>query len=265
MMKSLGDLKVKIFADGAEPEAMLELYRNPVIKGFTTNPTLMRKAGIQDYRAFALDILRAIPDRPISFEVFADGFGEMERQAVEIASWGPNVYVKIPITNTRGEGSNDLVRHLARQGVKVNVTALLTLDQVREISECLADGPAAYVSVFAGRVADTGRDPVPMMAAAVELLRPYPNVELIWASPRELLNIFQADEVECHIITVTHDVLKKVSLIGKDLYGYSLETVKMFYEDGQKAGYTLDGRGGAGAHAPVGSDGFGASRSSAKR
>ena len=240
-MKRLLDLKVKIYADGADKASMLELYQNqnPLIRGFTTNPTLMRKAGVSDYRAFAHEIIQAIPDRPISFEVFADEFTEMERQALEIASWGDNVFVKIPITNTRGRPSNELVRRLARAGVKLNVTALMTLDQVRDISPCLAEGPAGYVSVFAGRIADTGRDPMPIMAAAVELLRPYPNLELIWASPRELLNIFQADAVGCHIITVTHDVLKKLSMVGKDLHEYSLDTVKMFYDDGQKAGYAL--------------------------
>lgn len=238
-MKALTELKVKIFADGADKPGMLELYRNPLIRGFTTNPTLMRKAGISDYRAFAHDILRAIPDRPISFEVFADEFAEMERQALEIASWGDYVYVKVPITNTRGEPSYDLVRRLVRAGVRLNITALMTLDQVRDISACLSEGPSCYVSVFAGRIADTGRDPIPLMAEAVKWLRPYPNLELIWASPRELLNIFHADAVGCHIITVTHDVLKKLPLVGKDLREYSLDTVKMFYDDGQKAGYTL--------------------------
>lgn len=238
-MKTLADLKVKIYADGADKAGMLELYQNPLIKGFTTNPTLMRKAGVSEYRAFAREIVRAIPDRPISFEVFSDEFTQMERQALEIASWGDNVYVKIPITNTRGEPSSDSVRRLIRVGVKLNVTALLTLDQVRDIGACLAEAPSAYVSVFAGRIADTGRDPTPIMAAAVELLRPNPNLELIWASPRELLNIFHADAIGCHIITVTHDILKKLSLVGKDLLEYSLETVKMFYEDAQKAGYSL--------------------------
>jgi len=238
-MKHLSDLGVKIFADGADKTSMLELYQNPLIKGFTTNPTLMRKAGVSDYRAFAREIIQSIPDRPISFEVFCDEFDGMERQALEIASWGDNVYVKIPITNTRGQPSGELVRRLARAGVKLNVTALLTLDQVRDISACLAEGPSGYVSVFAGRIADTGRDPVPVMAAAVELLRPHSNLELIWASPRELLNIFHAESVGCHIITVTYDVLKKLSLVGKDLHDYSLETVKMFHEDAQKAGYSL--------------------------
>lgn len=238
-MKALSTLQVKIFADGADKAGMLEMYRNPLIKGFTTNPTLMRKAGVTDYQAFALDILRAIPDRPISFEVFSDDFEEMRRQARKIAYWGDNVYVKIPVTSTRSESSVDLIRDLTRIGVKLNVTALLTLDQVREVSAALAGGAPACVSVFAGRVADTGRDPVPLMAAAVELVRPYPNIELIWASPRELLNIFHADAIGCHIITVTNDILKKLELVGKDLHEYSLDTVKMFREDAVKASYTL--------------------------
>jgi len=194
---------------------------------------------VSDYRAFAREIIAAIPDRPISFEVFSDEFGEMERQALEISSWSDNVYVKIPVTNTRGDSSCDLVRRLSRAGVRLNVTAMLALDQVRHISQCLAEGPSSFVSVFAGRVADTGHDPVPLMAAAVELLRPYPNLELIWASPRELLNIFQADAIGCHIVTVTHDILRKLPLVGKDLHERSLETVQMFYDDAQQAGYTL--------------------------
>lgn len=237
--KPVAELAVKIFADGADPAGMLELYRHPSIQGFTTNPTLMHRAGVSDYRAFAREILQAIPDRPISFEVFSDEFPEMERQAREITSWGDNVYVKIPITNTRGEPSDDLVRALARRGVKVNVTALLTLGQVQRIRVALADARSGYISVFAGRIADTGRDPVPIMAAAVELLQPYPNLELIWASPRELLNVFQADAIGCHIITATHDILKKLELVGKDLHTYSLDTVRMFYEDARQAGYTL--------------------------
>jgi transaldolase len=218
---------------------MREMYADPLIVEFTTNPTLMRRSGVADYRAFATEILQVIPDRPVSFEVFADDFDEMERQATEIASWGENVLVKISVTNTRGEFAGDLLRRMARVGIRVNVTALLTLDQVRDASECLADGPPAKVSVFAGRIADTGRDPVPVMAAAVELLRPYRNLELIWASPRELLNIFQADAVGCHIITATSDILKKLNLVGKELHEYSLETVKMFYDDANKAGYRL--------------------------
>ncbi len=237
--RSVTDLTVKLFADGADPAGMLALYQNPLIRGFTTNPTLMRKAGISDYRAFAREVLQAIPDRPISFEVFSDEFDQMERQAMEIDGWGANVYVKIPITNTRGESSYPLVARLAERGVKMNVTAMLALDQVEHILPALSDVASAYVSVFAGRVADTGRDPVPLMAAAVELLRPYPSIELIWASPRELLNIFQADAIGCHIITATHDILNKLNLVGKHLHTYSLDTVKMFYEDAQKAGYTL--------------------------
>lgn len=238
-MKTVADLNVKIFADGAEKEGILEMYEKPFIKGFTTNPTLMKRSGITDYRAFALDILKSVPDRPISFEVFADDFDEMERQALEIASWGDNVYVKIPISNTQSQFSGPLIERLAKNGVQLNVTALMTLDQVKEICPCLSESPSSYVSVFAGRIADTGRDPVPVMKAAVAFMRDYPQVELIWASPRELLNIFQADDVGCHVITVTNDVLKKLVLVGKDLNEYSLETVKMFYSDGQQAGYAL--------------------------
>ena len=233
----ISDLKVKIFADGADKAGMLEMYAKSYIKGFTTNPTLMHKVGVTDYRAFAKTVLKVIPDRPISFEVFSDEFVEMERQALEIAGWGRNVYVKIPIMNTRREPSNDLIRRLALAGVKLNVTALMTLDQVRATGECLAGGPNSYVSVFAGRIADTGRDPVPHMASAVELLRPYSNIELIWASPRELINIFQADSIGCHIITVSNDVLKKLSLVGKDLDEFSLDTVKTFRNDAVSAGY----------------------------
>lgn len=232
-------MRVKIFADGAEKAPMLKLYANPQIQGFTTNPTLMRKAGITDYEAFARDILTAIPDRPISFEVFADEFDEMERQAERIATWGENVYVKIPVTNTRGESAAPLVERLAGRGVKQNVTALMTLDQVREITAALAGGPAANISVFAGRVADTGVDPLPMMREALEIMRPYPQLELIWASPRELLNIVQASEIGCHIITVTSDILNKLPLIGKDLGEYSLDTVKMFRNDALASGFGL--------------------------
>lgn len=238
-MSRLSELKVKLFADGADRAGMLEMYSKPYIKGFTTNPTLMRKAGVSDYRAFALDILRAIPDRPISFEVISDELAEMERQAREIASWGENVYVKIPITNTRAESTRDLVARLAGAGVKLNITALLTLDQVRTVMKSVAGGPPCTVSIFAGRVADTGVDPVPLMAEAVSILRPAANVELIWASPRELLNIFQADAIGCHIITVTNDILAKLALIGKGLEEFSLDTVKMFRRDAVKAGYTL--------------------------
>lgn len=236
-MKKIEELNIKIFADGADKKGILEMYKKTYIKGFTTNLTLMRKAGITDYRKFAREMLREIPDLPISFEVFSDEFAEMERQAFEIAGWGKNVYVKIPVTNTRRESSAVLVRKLAQAGVKLNVTALMTIEQIRTISECLSAGPNSFISVFAGRVADTGVDPVPHMAAAVELIRPYSNIELIWASPRELLNIFQADVIGCHIITVTNDILKKIPLIGKDLDNFSLDTVKMFYEDARVAGY----------------------------
>src|SRR3989442_3246440 len=237
--KSVTELTVKLFADGADAAGMRELYRNPLIRGFTTNPTLMRKAGVTDYRVFARDILQVISDRPISFEVFSDEFAEMERQALEISQWGSSVYVKIPITNTRGESSYGVVRRLVDHGVRVNVTAMLPLDQVAHTLPALENTTSSYVSIFAGRIADTGRDPVPIMAAAVELLRPHPNVELIWASPRELLNVFQADAIGCHIITATHDVLKKLEVVGKDLHQYSLETVKMFWNDANTAGYTL--------------------------
>jgi transaldolase len=233
------DLKVKLFADGANKATMLELYRDPRIQGFTTNPTLMRKAGITDYGAFARDILSVIRDRPISLEVFADEFNEMERQAREIAAWGENVYVKIPVTNTRREPALDLICRLSHAGVKLNVTALLTLGQVREVASALAGGAPSCVSVFAGRIADTGRDPVPLMAAAVEMVSIHPGMELIWASPRELLNIFQADAIGCHIITATADILQKLSLVGKDLADYSLDTVKMFHSDAVKSGFAI--------------------------
>src|SRR5580692_7021924 len=236
-MKVVADLRVKIFGDGAELSGMLALYRLPHIQGFTTNPTLMHKAGLRDYRAFAREVLAAIPDRPISFEVFSDEFADMERQAREIATWGDQVYVKIPVTNTRREPACELIHRLSHAGVKVNVTAILTLSQVRDVAQALRGGAPSCVSVFAGRVADTGRDPLPLMAAAVELLLIEPKAELIWASPRELLNIFHANAIGCHIITVTHDILKKLDLVGKDLTEYSLDTVKMFHGDAQKAGF----------------------------
>jgi transaldolase len=234
------DLKTKIFADGAELAGMLALYRHPYIKGFTTNPTLMRKAGVSDYRHFARQVLDAIPDRPISFEVFSDEFPEMERQARDIATWGEHVYVKIPVTNTRREPAFDLIHRLAHAGVKVNVTAIMTPSQVRSVVKALKGGAPSNVSVFAGRIADTGTDPVPIMKEAVEILRAEPKAELIWASPRELLNLFQADAIGCHIVTVTHDILKKLPLVGKDLDDYSLDTVKMFYDDARAAGYSLE-------------------------
>jgi transaldolase len=219
---------------------MRELYAKPFVKGFTTNPTLMRKAGIRDYAAFAHEVVAAIPDRPISFEVFSDEFAEMERQARHIATWGEHVYVKVPVTNTRREPAYDLIHRLAHAGVKVNVTAIMTLEQVRSVVAALQGGAPSNVSVFAGRIADTGFDPVPLMREAVEILKDEPRAELIWASPRELLNVFQADEIGCHIITVTHDILKKLSLVGKDLGDYSLDTVKMFHDDAQAAGFSLE-------------------------
>jgi len=239
-LKPISELTVKIFGDGADVDGILDLYRQPYIKGFTTNPTLMRKAGITDYRAFASDILERIADRPISFEVLADDEATMESQAREIASWGENVYVKIPVTNTKREPMYALIKRLSADGIQINVTAVLALEQVREVAGALEGGAASCISVFAGRVADTGRDPVPVMTAALEIMRSNPKAELIWASPRELLNIYQADEIGCHIITVTNDILKKLSLIGKDLRDYSLETVKMFYDDAVKSGYTLE-------------------------
>jgi transaldolase len=238
-MKKVEDLKVQIFADGADKAGMLEMYAKPYIKGLTTNPTLMKKVGITDYRAFCKDILTQIKDKPLSFEVFSDDFSEMERQAMEIASWGDNVYVKIPVTNTKQETCYALVMKLGQQKVKMNVTAIMTLTQVRDVVAALNPNVPSYVSVFAGRIADTGRDPVPLMAAAVEMLKIAPAAELIWASPRELLNIFQADEVGCQVITVTNDILKKLSLVGYDLDTYSLDTVKMFYSDAVSAGFGL--------------------------
>jgi len=236
-MKSIDELKVQIFADGADKAGMLEMYRHSHIKGFTTNPTLMRKAGIADYERFARDIVAAIPDRPISFEVFADEFDDMERQARRITGWGKHVSVKIPITNTRRESSASLVEKLSQDGIALNVTAMFTLAQVRAIVEAVRGGAPCYISIFAGRIADTGTDPLPVMRAALEQMRAAPNTQLIWASPRELLNIFQADDIGCHVITVTNDILKKLSLVGKDQDEYSLETVKMFHDDGKAAGY----------------------------
>lgn len=238
-MISCADLKVKIFADGADRATMLQLHGNPLIRGFTTNPTLMRAAGVSNYETFARELLTAIPDRPISFEVISDEFDEMAAQAHRLSSWGKNVQVKIPVTNTRGESSIPLIRSLAAAGVPLNVTALMTLEQVRTVAVALRDGPPACISVFAGRIADTGRDPVSMMAAAVELLRGNRHIELLWASPRELLNIFQADQIGCHIITVTVDLLKKLSLVGKNLEEYSLETVQMFRNDALRANLQL--------------------------
>jgi len=238
-MNALDNLKVKIYADGADRDGMLEMYAKSHIQGFTTNPTLMKKAGITDYKAFAHEILQAIPDRPISFEVFADEFTDMERQALEIKTWGENVYVKIPVSNTRQEMAYDLIERLSGAGVHLNVTAILTLEQVQNVADALKDGPDSIVSVFAGRIADTGLDPVPVMQKALTLLEVAPKAELLWASPREVLNIYQADNIGCHIITATNDLLRKLALGGKDLAEYSLETVQMFYDDAQSAGYTL--------------------------
>ncbi len=238
-MKKVAELKVKIFGDGADMAGILELGRKPYIKGFTTNPTLMRKAAVPDYEAFATQVLEHIKDRPVSFEVIADDEQMMESQARYIAKWGRNVYVKIPVTNTRREPMYELIQRLSQDRIQVNVTAMLTLEQVREVTRVLHGGAPSNVSVFAGRIADTGRDPVPMMTEAVKIVRENEHTELIWASPRELLNIFQADEIGCHIITVTNDILRKLDLIGKDLDDFSLETVKMFYDDAVRSGYAL--------------------------
>jgi transaldolase len=239
-MPELSDLRVKIFADGADLGVIAQMARDPRIRGFTTNPTLMRKAGVRDYRTFAREVLEIVPDRPVSFEVFSDDFAEMGRQALEIASWGENVFVKVPVTDTRGQFSGPLIQELSAAGVQLNVTALLTADQVARVVACLAEGVRGFVSVFAGRIADTGRDPIPTMRRALELLAVRPEVELIWASPRELLNIVQADAIGCHVITVTRDVLAKLSLVGKDLEAVSLETVQMFRQDSLAAGYTIE-------------------------
>lgn len=238
-MKILENLKVKIFADGADKKSMLEMYQKPYIQGLTTNPTLMKIAGITDYPGFCKDILCSISDKSLSFEVFSDDFEEMERQALEISGWGNNVYVKIPITNTSGESSYYLIERLVKKEVKLNITALMTLEQVQGVVNVIDPNIPSYVSIFAGRIADTGIDPVPLMAEAVQILKVAPTAELIWASPRELLNIFQADDIGCDVITVTPDILKKLSMIGYSLKDYSLDTVKMFYRDAVEAGYKL--------------------------
>jgi transaldolase len=238
-MPTLKDLKVKIFADGADLAGMIDMARRPHIAGLTTNPTLMHKAGLTDYRKFARDVLAAIPDKPISFEVFSDEFDDMRRQAMEITSWGKNVYVKIPVTNTRAQPADELIASLAAAGVKMNITAIMTPQQVKRISDALGSHASSYISVFAGRVADTGRDPLPLLKECLQIMRPHSNQELIWASPRELLNIVQAAQIGCHIITVTNDILKKLELMDKDLLQYSLETVKMFHDDAKKAGFSL--------------------------
>jgi transaldolase len=233
----LGSLKV--FADGADLPGILKLRDDPIVRGFTTNPTLMRKAGVDDYEAFAREILEVVTEHPISFEVFADEFDEMERQALRIAAWGDNVNVKVPVTNTQRASSAELQRRLADQGVRLNVTALMTVRQVEEVTAAIAGGPGGYVSVFAGRIADTGRDPIPIMQESLAVMADHGHLELIWASPREVLNIVQAAEIGCDIITVTHDLLAKLHTLGKDLDDFSLETVQMFHADATGAGYTL--------------------------
>lgn len=238
-MPDVRELHVQVFADGADRAGIEELARNPVIRGFTTNPTLMRASGVSDYETFAREVLTVVGERPISFEVFADDFGEMVRQGRRIAGWGPQVYVKIPVTDTRGESSSVVIRTLSSEGVQLNVTAMTTPDQVERVIGWLDTGSRHFVSLFAGRIADTGRDPVPLVRRCVEILAPRPEVRLIWASPREILNVVQADEVGCHVITVTHDLLKKLPLLGKDLDEFSLETVQMFHRDAISAGFHL--------------------------
>lgn len=235
----VSDLRIKIFADGADLAAMVKLAENPLIKGFTTNPTLMRKAGISDYADFARQVLQTITDIPVSFEVFSDEFDEMERQAQIINSWANNVYIKIPVTNTRAESATPLIHKLSHQGLKLNITAMTTLTQVREVGDAVQGGASAFISVFAGRIADTGRDPLPIMKEALAILKDSPSAELLWASPRELLNIVQADAIGCPIITVTHDLLAKIGTLGKNLQAFSLDTVKMFYHDAQAAGFQI--------------------------
>jgi len=238
-MPSLSELKIRIFADGADYDSLIALSRKPYIKGFTTNPTLMRKANVSDYEGFARRVLADIKDRPISFEVFADDFDEMRAQALTIAAWGPNVNVKIPVTTTKGVFAGPLIRELSNDGVVLNVTAVFTVDQVRRIAEALNPKVAAIVSIFAGRIADSGVDPMPIMSEARSILARLPKAELLWASPREVLNLFQADQVGCHIVTVTSDILGKLQNIGKDLDEFSLDTVKMFHNDASSAGYTI--------------------------
>jgi len=238
-MPRLEDLKIRVFADGADYDSLMELSRKPYIKGFTTNPTLMRKANVSDYEAFARKVLASIQDRPVSFEVFADDFAEMRAQALEIATWGPNVNVKIPVTNTRAEFAGELIRELSGEGVVLNVTAVFTPEQVRRIAAALNPNVAAIVSVFAGRIADSGVDPVPIMRECRSILASLPHAQLLWASPREVLNLFQADQCGCDIVTVTSDILCKLANIGKPLDQFSLETVQMFYKDASAASYTI--------------------------
>jgi transaldolase len=232
-------LSIKLFADGANKDQIIKLAAEPYVEGFTTNPTLMRSSGVTDYRSFAQELLALVTDKPISFEVFADELDEMYRQAKELSSWGGNVYVKVPVTNTRGESTSAIVRRLTEEGVQVNITAIFTIDQVSEVAAAVANGAPSIISVFAGRIADTGRDPVPHMIECVEAASPAPRAEVLWASPREVLNLYQADAAGCHIITMTPDVISKLALRDKDLGEYSLDTVKMFYQDAQRAGYSL--------------------------
>ena len=239
MKRSIESLKVKIFADGADLAGMLEMNSKNYIKGLTTNPTLMRNAGITHYKDFALEVLSQITEKPISFEVFSDDLEEMKLQALQIASWGKNVYVKIPVTNTLGISTTPVVKHLVENEVKVNITAVMTSGQVERIADVLSTHVPSYVSIFAGRIADTGRDPVPLMKEALEILKNLQRTELIWASPREVLNIYQANEIGCHVITATSSILTKIDLLDKNLEDYSLETVKMFYNDAKSAGFTL--------------------------
>jgi transaldolase len=239
-MTDVNQLKIKLFADGADLDSMLVLYKDPSIKGYTTNPTLMKKAGITNYEKFARQVLEEIPDRPVSFEVFADDLTNMLAQAKVIASWGSNVNVKIPVTSTRGEFTGPIIRELSSSGVQLNITAVFTPEQVEIIADNLSCDTPAIVSVFAGRIADTGLDPIPIMSDCLGILKHLPKAELLWASPREFLNIIQADEIGCHIITATPNVLDKLKLLEKDLTEFSLETVRMFYDDAQTAGYTIN-------------------------
>jgi transaldolase len=238
-MPHVHDLKIKIFADGADFDGIIAMTKNPLVSGFTTNPTLMRKAGISDYEAFARKLLHVVTDHPISFEVFADDFPSMVAQGQTIASWGRNVNVKVPVTNTKGEFAGSVIRTLSGEGVTLNVTAVMTVEQVCAVAEALDPSAPAIVSVFAGRIADTGRDPIPHMRACKQALGSRPKAQLLWASPRELLNIFQADEIGCDIITVTNDVIEKLPLVGKDLVEYSRETVQMFHRDAVAAAFRI--------------------------
>jgi transaldolase len=238
-MPTIEQLKIKLFCDGADFDSIISMYKVPYIQGFTTNPTLMRKVGITDYEAFGRKVLAAVPDRPVSLEVFADDLVNMEIQAGKIATWGSNVNIKIPVTNTKGEFTGPLLKTLSAKGVVLNITALMTVDQVKEVADCLDPNTPSIISVFAGRIADTGVDPVPVMSECLKALKGHPKAELLWASPRELLNVFQADEIGCHIITATPDVLAKLKLVGKDLTEYSLDTVKMFFTDASAAGFSI--------------------------